>query len=71
MAHTDIEAQGNEIFVANLEGFDSDALREALLQRPAEIPRGRCLRILQIVHEIGCPYILESLKLAFAQKQED
>ncbi|KAJ6280864.1 hypothetical protein J3E71DRAFT_177581 [Bipolaris maydis] len=71
VAHTDIQAQGNEISVANLEGFDSDALREALLQRPAEIPRGRCLRILQIVHEIGCPYILESLKLAFVQKQED
>ncbi|KAL6153209.1 hypothetical protein ACJBU6_08368 [Exserohilum turcicum] len=70
MAHTEIQAQENDIFVANLEGFDSDALHKVLCQRPAEIPRGRCLRILQCVHEIGCPYILESLKLAFTQKHE-
>ncbi|KAJ5028945.1 hypothetical protein PSV08DRAFT_387769 [Bipolaris maydis] len=70
MAHTEIQAQENDIFVANLEGFDSDALHKVLRQRPAEIPRGRCLRILQCVHEIGCPYILESLKLAFTQKHE-
>jgi hypothetical protein len=60
-----------ETFVRNLENFEPEALREALLQRPSEITRGRCLRILQCVDEMGSPHILDSLKLACARKDED
>jgi hypothetical protein len=60
-----------KILVQNLEIFQPEALREALLQKPSEINRERCLRILQCVDEIGSPHILDSLKLAYARKDED
>jgi hypothetical protein len=60
-----------EIFVRNLENFEPEALREALLQRPSEINRERCLRILQCVDDIGSPHILDLLKLVCARKDED
>jgi hypothetical protein len=63
--------QTDEISVPNLENFELGALREALLQKPSEINRGRCLRILQCVNEIGSPHIIDSLKLACARKDED
>jgi hypothetical protein len=60
-----------KILVQNLENFEPEALREALLQKPSEIKRERCLRILQCVDEIGSPHILGSLKLACARKDKD
>ncbi|KZM19290.1 hypothetical protein ST47_g9562 [Ascochyta rabiei] len=65
------QVQTHEIFVPKLENFEPEALRKALLQKPSEINRGRCLRILQCVDEIGSSHILESLKLACARKDED
>ncbi|CAN9152995.1 unnamed protein product [Alternaria alternata] len=65
------QPQNNGVFVSKIETFDLEALHEALLQRPADISRGRCLRILQCVYEIGSPYILDSLKPAFTAKRED
>ena len=59
------------IFVQNLENFEPEALRKALLQIPSKIDRRRCLRILQCVDEIGSPHILDALKLACATKVED
>lgn len=69
-AEAQAQAQSIEMFVPKLENFDFDALHRALLHKPAEIPRGRCLRILQCVYEIGSPYILDSLKLACTRKRE-
>jgi hypothetical protein len=65
------QPQSNEVFVSKIETFDLEALHEALLQKPADISRGRCLRILQCVYEIGSPYILDSLKPALTTKRED
>jgi hypothetical protein len=39
--------QTDEISVPNLENYEHEALREALLQEPSEIEHERCLRILQ------------------------
>ena len=49
------QPQSNGVFVSKIETFDLEALHEALLQKPADISRGRCLRILQCVYEIGSP----------------
>ncbi|CAN9218333.1 unnamed protein product [Alternaria alternata] len=65
------QPQSNGVFVSKLETFDLEALHEALLQKPADISRGRCLRILQCVYEIGSPCILDSLKPALTAKRED
>lgn len=66
-----MQAQSNEVFLPKLENFDLEALHGALLEKPLEISRGRCLRILQCVYEIGSPCILDSLKLACTTKCED
>jgi hypothetical protein len=77
LAETSSEAQlqsrpqSNGVFVSKLETFDLEALHEALLQKPADISRGRCLRILQCVYEIGSPCILDSLKPALTAKREN
>jgi len=63
--------QSNDISVSKLENFDPEALRGALLQKPADVSRGRCLRILQCVYEIGSPSVLDSLKLAVTTKCGD
>jgi hypothetical protein len=65
------QPQSNEVFVSKIETFDLEALHEALLQKPADISRGRCLRILQCVYEIGSPCILDSLKPALTTKREN
>ncbi|CAN9474019.1 unnamed protein product, partial [Alternaria alternata] len=65
------QPQSNEVFVSKIETFDLKALHEALLQKPADISRERCLRILQCVYEIGSPCILNSLKPALTAKHED
>jgi hypothetical protein len=65
------QPQSNGVFVSKLETFDLEALHEALLQKPADISRGRCLRILQCVYEIGSPCILDSLKPALTAKREN
>ncbi|CAN9242999.1 unnamed protein product [Alternaria alternata] len=65
------QPQSNEVFVLKIETFDLEALHEALLQKPADISRGRCLRILQCVYEIGSPCILDSLKPALTAKREN
>ncbi|CAN9356145.1 unnamed protein product [Alternaria alternata] len=65
------QPQSNKVFVSKIETFDLEALHEALLQKPADISRGRCLRILQCVYEIGSPCILDSLKPALTTKRED
>jgi hypothetical protein len=65
------QPQSNEVFVSKLETFDLEALHEALLQKPADMSCGRCLRILQCVYEIGSPCILDSLKPTFTTKRED
>lgn len=70
LARLEIQLQTSEVFVPNLENFELKALRESLLRKPSEINRGRCLRILQCVNEIGSPHILESLKLACTRKGE-
>lgn len=77
-ARLETQAQAGEIFglnlkifVQNLENFEPEALRKALLQIPSKIDRRRCLRILQCVDEIGSPHILDALKLACATKVED
>ncbi|CAN9280559.1 unnamed protein product [Alternaria alternata] len=65
------QLQSNGVFVSKLETFDLEALHEALLQKPTDISRGRCLRILQCVYEIGSPCILDSLKPALTAKREN
>ncbi|CAN9171531.1 unnamed protein product [Alternaria alternata] len=65
------QPQNNGVFVSKIETFDLEALHEALLQKPADISRGRCLRILQCVYEIGSPCILDSLKPALTAKREN
>ncbi|KAF5852439.1 hypothetical protein GGP41_007867 [Bipolaris sorokiniana] len=70
LARLETQSQTSEVFVPNLENFELKALRESLLRKPSEINRGRCLRILQCVNEIGSPHILESLKLACTRKGE-
>ncbi|KAJ5022553.1 hypothetical protein J3E73DRAFT_373835 [Bipolaris maydis] len=70
LARLETQSQTGEVFVPNLENFELEALRESLLRKPSEINRGRCLRILQCVNEIGSPHILESLKLACTRKDE-
>lgn len=65
------QPESNGVFVSKLETFDIEALHEALLQKPADISRGRCLRILQCVYEIGSPCILDSLKPALTAKREN
>ncbi|EUC27185.1 hypothetical protein COCCADRAFT_42009 [Bipolaris zeicola 26-R-13] len=70
LVRLETQLQTSEVFVPNLENFELEALRESLLRKPSEINRGRCLRILQCVNEIGSPHILESLKLACTRKEE-
>ncbi|CAN9182253.1 unnamed protein product [Alternaria alternata] len=65
------QPENNGVFVSKLETFDLEALHEALLQKPADISRGRYLRILQCVYEIGSPYILDSLKPTLTAKREN
>jgi hypothetical protein len=65
------QTESNGVFVLKIETFDLEALHEALLQKPADISRGRYLRILQCVYEIGSPYILDSLKPALTAKREN
>jgi hypothetical protein len=55
----------------DLESFNMSALKSAFSTRPAGIDRVRCLRILQCVHEIGSPKILESLKLVLATRPDN
>lgn len=55
---------GNTLNIPNLANFDTETLRNALLERPPKLSRRRCLRILQYVNEIGSPHVLQSLKLA-------
>ncbi|EUC40376.1 hypothetical protein COCMIDRAFT_41275 [Bipolaris oryzae ATCC 44560] len=62
------QVQTSEVPVQNLENFELEVLEQALGVKPSEISRGRCLRILQCVNEIGSPHILESLKLACTRK---
>ncbi|KAJ6194077.1 hypothetical protein J3E72DRAFT_200154, partial [Bipolaris maydis] len=70
LARLETKSQTSEVFLPNLENFELKALRESLLYKPSEINRGRCLRILQCVNEIGSPHILDSLKLACTRKDE-
>ncbi|CAN9210078.1 unnamed protein product [Alternaria alternata] len=65
------QPQSNGVFMSKLETFNLEALHEALLQKPADISRGRCLRILQCVYKIGSPCILDSLKPALTAKREN
>ncbi|CAN9211434.1 unnamed protein product [Alternaria alternata] len=65
------QTESKGVFVSKLETFDLEALHEALLQKPTDISRGRCLRILQCVYKIGSPCILDSLKPALTTKRED
>ncbi|CAN9183713.1 unnamed protein product [Alternaria alternata] len=65
------QLESNEVFVSKIETFDLKALHEALLQKPADISRGRCLKILQCVYEIGSLCILDSLKPALTTKREN
>jgi hypothetical protein len=54
-----------------LTNFDTSALRNAFLEKPVEISRVKCFRILQCVNEIGSPDILESIKSALTRRPED
>ncbi|CAN9385004.1 unnamed protein product [Alternaria alternata] len=65
------QTESKGVFVSKLETFDVEALHEALLQKPTDMSRGRCLRILQCVYKIGSPCILDSLKPALTTKRED
>ncbi|KAF2818156.1 hypothetical protein CC86DRAFT_389116, partial [Ophiobolus disseminans] len=65
-AQTETLTQTLTIEVPELEKFDMHALHRVLRERPAEISRKRCLRILQYVNEIGSSNILEALKLGLA-----
>ncbi|KAJ6201954.1 hypothetical protein J3E72DRAFT_180050 [Bipolaris maydis] len=67
-ARLETQVQTSEVPVQNLENFELEVLEQALGVKPSEISRGRCLRILQCVNEIGSPHILESLKLACTRK---
>ncbi|CAN9174869.1 unnamed protein product [Alternaria alternata] len=70
-AQLQLQPESNGVFVSKLETFDLEALHEALLQKPADISRGRYLRILQCVYKIGSPYILDSLKPALTAKRKN
>ncbi|CAN9175161.1 unnamed protein product, partial [Alternaria alternata] len=66
-----LQPQNNRVFVSKIETFDFKALHKALLQKPADISRRRCLRILQCVYKIGSLCILNSLKPALTAKREN
>tara|TARA_R110002003_G_scaffold572_4_gene20525 strand:+ start:1970 stop:2770 length:801 start_codon:yes stop_codon:yes gene_type:complete len=65
------QALDNDDLIPTLENFDMQAFRKVLSEKPAEIGRGRYLRILQCVNEVGAPHILESLKLAFTTQERE
>jgi hypothetical protein len=61
----------DEDSIPTLQNFDMSALRIAFRDKPAEVTRLRCLRILQYVNEIGSTSILDSLKTALVSSPLD
>ncbi|KAH8727423.1 hypothetical protein GQ44DRAFT_725303 [Phaeosphaeriaceae sp. PMI808] len=60
-------SHADEMCIPVLENFNMKTLRQAFLQKPTEISHWRCIRILQIINEIGSPHILRAIKLAHAK----